>query len=469
VLFNSLVFAVFLLIVLAFHYACPRRFWTAERVGLLLASYVFYGWWDARLVSLLLVSTLVDFVAVRRIQSAPAQRRRWLTLSVVVNLGILSAFKYFNFFVGSAQGVLAALGLDVSVLHLDVVLPIGISFYTFQTMSLTIDAYRGLVTRRLSLLDVALYVAFFPQLVAGPIVRAGTFLPQVRAKPRFRAPLFIWGWWLIWLGLFKKVVIADNLADVVDAYMSSGDVAATSSPARWNAVLSFALQIYGDFSGYSDMAIGIAALMGIRFPRNFDAPYLAVSISDFWRRWHISLSTWLRDYLYIPLGGSRGTPWRTRRNLMLTMLLGGLWHGASWNFVLWGGLHGLLLVGERVVFRRKLHSRPRSAAADLGRVALTFLLATLLWVPFRAPDFASTLEVWRSMFTNWWMPPPGALGVHLPVLLFGLAMVAAPILRERGLVARRLPAWTRVLGSALIIYAVSNHGGGTHAFIYFQF
>ncbi|MBI4570091.1 MAG: MBOAT family protein [Planctomycetes bacterium] len=469
-LFNSLVFGVFLASVLALHWAWPSRWWTAEKAFLLVASYLFYGWWDARFLLLLAGSSALDYVVTRALTGGAKRRRAWLMASVAGNLGVLGVFKYFNFFAGSVAAMLDAIGLPASPGTLDVVLPVGISFYTFQTMSLSIDAYRGRLSRCPSLLDTSLYVAFFPQLVAGPIVRAGGFFPQIRRKPRARPALFLHGFWLIWLGLFKKTVLADNLAPIVDATVKAlADAEAVTAAEAWKAALCFSFQILFDFSGYSDVAVGAAALLGIRFPANFRAPYVAVSMSDFWRRWHISLSTWLRDYLYVPLGGNRFGEAKTYRNLMLTMLLGGLWHGASWNFVLWGGIHGALLSAERRILGRGLNSRPAGVAWDATRCLVIFLLVTLAWVPFRCPDTASMAAMLRAMAVAW----PGAslqdLAGQTPILLICAAMVAVSFLRERAIVARRLPAWAQMTASVLMIYSIANHRGGSHAFIYFQF
>jgi len=470
-LFNSLIFAVFLAVVLTVYYAASARYWRGLKLFLLFASYFFYGWWDIRFVSLLVISTLVDFAAVRQIQSKQGNPKAWLMLSLVVNLGILGFFKYADFFIGNAEIFLQRLGLDPLNIRLDVILPVGISFYTFQTLSLTLDAFRGKITERYSLLDVALYVAFFPQLVAGPIVRAVSFLPQIQRKPRFRAPIFMWGWWLVWLGLFKKVIIADSLAKIVDQYMATADLAGASMLVSWKAAVCFSLQIYCDFSGYSDIAIGVACLMGLRFPVNFMAPYIAISFSDFWRRWHISLSTWLRDYLYIPLGGNRKGRSRTYINLMITMLLGGLWHGASWNFVLWGGIHGVLLCLERLIFGKNIarHKRPKNLFADLVRTLAVFVAVTLAWVPFRCPSFTHTLAMYRSMFTNFSNFDLFDLRNQIPVVLLGLGMIVVAFLRDRRMLPRRGPAWLRVVASVLIIYTLANYREASRAFIYFQF
>ncbi|MGE0323043.1 MAG: MBOAT family protein [Polyangiaceae bacterium] len=335
-LFNSLAFlAFFAAFLLPFFFTRGK----ARLVVCLVASYVFYGWWDWRFTGLLAFSTIVDFQVGKYLHATTdqAKRRRWLLVSLVVNLGLLGVFKYLNFFIDSAVEVSTALGLHASKKHLSLILPVGISFYTFQTLSYTLDIYRKQLEPEPSFVRFAAYVAFFPQLVAGPIVRAAEFLPQLRKDPRFDANRFESGMSLIAWGFVKKVVVADSLASVVDHRFRVPE--AHDALSLGLGVFCYAFQIYADFSGYSDIAIGTARLLGYDFPENFRRPYFSTSFREFWRRWHITLSTWLRDYLYIPLGGNRTPGYRTYRNLMLTMLLGGLWHGANWTFVVWGGLH----------------------------------------------------------------------------------------------------------------------------------
>jgi D-alanyl-lipoteichoic acid acyltransferase DltB (MBOAT superfamily) len=344
--FNSWDFVVFFLLVYLVYASLPR--WQWQNWFLLLASYYFYAAWDWRFAFLMLASTLVDFTVGVSLGNArqPRTRKALLIVSLCFSLGLLGVFKYCNFFIGSLTALLANLGISAQTLHLDIILPCGISFYTFQTMSYTIDVYRREVEPCRNLRDFALFVAFFPQLVAGPVARAGTLLPQVTG-PRTLAPeRFVTAAWLIGWGLWKKIFVADNLALLVDPLFASS--ATLTAAEAYLAVLAFAFQIYCDFSAYSDIARGTARVLGFELPRNFNLPYFAVNPSDFWKRWHISFSTWLRDYLYIPLGGNRAGPLRTQRNLFLTMVLGGLWHGAAWNFVWWGVYHGLLLIGHRI-------------------------------------------------------------------------------------------------------------------------
>jgi alginate O-acetyltransferase complex protein AlgI len=365
----------------------------ARKLWLLSASYAFYAAWDWRFLSLILVSTLVDYcvgLALGR-EKRPGYRRSLLGLSLVVNLSLLGYFKYASFFVDSAQELLAFLGFEASRSSLEIVLPVGISFYTFQTLSYTIDVYRRQLEPTRSLLDLALFVAFFPQLVAGPIVRAAHFLPQLESRAtwgsvRVRPHLV-----LFLTGFIKKACIADNVAPTVDAYFTAPESYGTA--AAWIAVLLFAIQIYCDFSGYSDMAIASAGLLGFDLGANFRHPYVAASPREFWQRWHISLSTWLRDYLYIPLGGNRGGAASTYRNLMLTMVLGGLWHGASWRFLFWGFLHGLALCVHRAWWQ-SYGERGQPAVPRWLGIVLTQGVVAFGWIFFRAPDWATA---WTSV------------------------------------------------------------------------
>ncbi len=385
-IFTELRFLGFLLVVFYVYWALPKN--ALRKAWLLAVSYLFYAVWDWRFLSLILISTAVDYLVGLALPSAQGRGRKALLLvSLVVNLGLLGFFKYYNFFVDSGTELFALLGLPVSDVTLEIVLPVGISFYTFQTLSYTIDVYRGRLQPTRGLLDFATFVAFFPQLVAGPIVRASDFLPQLHTARRladvaWRAHLL-----LFLSGFFKKACIADNLAPAVDAYFSAPETYSTLS--CWVAVGAYAIQIYGDFSGYSDMAIATAGLLGYRLCDNFAHPYFATDITSFWRRWHMSLSTWLRDYLYISLGGNRGSTLFTYRNLMLTMLLGGLWHGASWNFVIWGFLHGLALIVHRLVGTTGPVTPLRSAVGWLA----TLWWVALCWIFFRADTLTTALDI----------------------------------------------------------------------------
>ncbi|MCP3912091.1 MAG: MBOAT family protein [Actinomycetia bacterium] len=467
--FNSLQYAVFLPFVVLLHWALPARF----RLALIVfASYVFYGSWDWRFLSLLVISTLVDFTVGDRLHREVShdKRRLWLLLSIVVNLGILGAFKYSNFFVDSAVDLLNGAGLGPNEPLLRVILPVGISFYTFQTLSYTIDIYRGRIEPTKSLITFAAYVAYFPQLVAGPIERAQRLLPQLEAERHSPDLARVQsGVGLILLGLVKKVVLADTMAPLVQTAFTDPD--SQGSVALAVGVLAFAVQIYGDFSGYSDIARGSSRLLGIELVVNFRQPYLSENITDFWRRWHISLSDWLRDYLYIPLGGNRGGQVRTYRNLMLTMLIGGLWHGASWNFALWGGLHGGYLAVHRLLRDRVPAREHPPMATRVGAWAFTFALVNLAWVFFRADSFDQAFSVVSGLLAvRGGMPPIE----DLILVLFGLGGTALIdlILQSRLDLPReavRHPIGAGVGVGLGLVGLVLFSGSTVVPFIYFQF
>ena len=468
-LFNTAEFFIFLTVVLLTYRLLTHN---GQNWMLLGASYLFYGWWDWRFLGLIAASTVLDWgmglVIDRAREREPAAARRALTASIVGNLAILGFFKYFNFFIDSADHMLRGLGYEGSTGTLRIILPVGISFYTFQSMSYTIDVYRGELRATRSLRDFALFVSFFPQLVAGPIERATALLPQVQQPRRVTRADWEEGLLLFGLGLFRKVTIADPAGSIADTYFA--DPAAFSSVQLAVGVGLYALQIYNDFAGYSDMARGSARLLGFTLMRNFRHPYFATSFSDFWKRWHISLSSWLRDYLYIPLGGSRNGEARTRINLMLTMLLGGLWHGASWTFVVWGGLHGLYLIAQRSV--GSLVPRPRAAWLRAGQTAAAalsvFLLVNLAWLFFRAPDFATAGTYLEGLlaFTS------GAEGAVVPLAVFAgfTLMIDVPqAVADNEYVFLEWPLGRRALAAATVALLLVA-GGTTHApFIYFQF
>ncbi len=399
-LFNSLIFMVFMAVVLMIYYRLNHKH---QNLFLLLASYFFYGSWDWRFTFLLLISTVVDFFVGRSLHVATEVNRRkmLLTISVCVNLGILGFFKYFNFFIDSAVGLLEFMNFESNRPVLNVILPVGISFYTFQTMSYTIDIYKKKMEPTRNMIDFALFVSFFPQLVAGPIERAKVLIPQV-VRPRVvTKDDLITGLNLMAIGYFKKVAIADNMAPIVsNAFSSPGSL---TSGELLTGLYAFSFQIYGDFSGYSDIARGVARLLGFELMINFNAPYLSRSITEFWRRWHISLSSWLRDYLYISLGGNRHGSLMTYRNLFLTMLLGGLWHGAAWTMVAWGAMHGIYLAVHKLLLGdKKLDvSWPNSFVGwlvNLVKIVITFHMVALTWIMFRASSFTSGMEYINGIF-----------------------------------------------------------------------
>jgi alginate O-acetyltransferase complex protein AlgI len=468
-IFTELRFIIFFLVVFCVHWAL--RGLTLRKIWLLVCSYTFYAAWDWRFLSLILISTVVDWITGNRIHGNrnPLSRKGWVSLSVCANLGMLATFKYLNFFIDSGVALLGFFGFEASRPVLEIVLPVGISFYTFQTMSYSLDIYRGRMAPAPSFLDLAVFVGFFPQLVAGPIVRAAHFLPFLTENRSFARDVHVRSCLILFLsGFVKKACISDNVVTIVDPYFSNPvgyDVLAS-----WAAVLMYAVQIYCDFSGYSDMAIACAGLLGYRLLLNFDFPYLATNIRDFWRRWHISLSSWLKDYLYIPLGGNRGGKLFTYRNLMLTMLLGGLWHGAGWNFVIWGGLHGLALSVHRETERLGVFERIPRAVRAIGGGVFTFWWVCLAWVFFRAQTFGEAMQVLRH-----WMlfesEGPRTFG-WAPILTFlGLAVVH--VIGRTHAVGRgleRLPGWAfSIAFGVLVALALSFANGTVQAFIYFQF
>jgi D-alanyl-lipoteichoic acid acyltransferase DltB (MBOAT superfamily) len=371
-----------------------------------VASYFFYGYWDWRFTGLLAISTIADFLIGKKLFNTVNQNnRKWLLfLSMFINLGILAFFKYFGFFVESFDAIVSSFGLKLDYLHLNIILPVGISFYTFQTMSYTIDIYRKKLEPTNNFINFAVFVAFFPQLVAGPIERAKNLLPQIAAIPKPTKQQIQQGISLIVTGLFTKVMIGDTAGRFVDHIFANPEI--YKSFELISALILFSIQIYADFSGYSSIARGVAKLLGIELMKNFEQPYLSSNITEFWRRWHISLSSWLKDYLYISLGGNRKGPNRTYINLMLTMLLGGLWHGASWNFVIWGGLHGVYLAVHKLMLGNKKPQVEYKFNGLLGltkhsfKVLSTFILVLITWLFFRARDFETT-KIFISKIIHW--------------------------------------------------------------------
>ncbi|MCA0154423.1 MBOAT family O-acyltransferase [Winogradskyella vincentii] len=395
-LFNSLSFVVFLVIVLILYYS--KIFgWTNKKRMLLFASYIFYGLWNPPLVILLWISTVVDWTAGNKLalENDNKKRKFWLLLSMFVNLGFLGFFKYGNFLMENFVSMVNVIGLDYQPRPMDIILPMGISFYTFQTMSYTIDMYYKRMSPARTFLDFALYVTFFPQLVAGPIVRAKELITQFYEEKRATTNQFLWGTFLLTIGLFQKVVLADTLlSGVSDGVFGTSKI--LHGVDAWVGTIAFSGQIFFDFAGYSTCAIGIALMLGIVLPDNFKYPYAALGFSDLWRRWHISLSTWLRDYLYIPLGGNRRGITRMYVALMVTMLLGGLWHGAAWTFIVWGGLHGTYLILERL--QKQYLPFKITKYNGIFLAFITFSCVNITWVFFRADTFKKAWDMIKSMF-----------------------------------------------------------------------
>lgn len=477
--FNSYTFILFFLVILGLH-NLPTS-WGTKKVNLLVASYLFYAAWNPPFVVLLWISTVIDWHVAKMIfkVTRPKLRVMFLMISLFVNLGLLGFFKYSNFVLENFSIALGLIGVEYQPLKLDIILPLGISFYTFQTLSYTLDIYMRRAKPWDSFLDYALYVTFFPQLVAGPIVRANYFLPQCVTPNRVQIHHYGWGLSLIVLGLFQKVVLADSVfAPVVESVYDSTLIASGTS--AWTGTIAFAGQIFCDFSGYSTCAIGVAMCLGFRVPDNFRFPYAAIGFSDFWRRWHISLSSWLKDYLYIPLGGNRNGSVSTYKNLFLTMLIGGLWHGASWNFVIWGGLHGFYLSVERIL---KSHfGRVNALDFPVSKLLLgflTFFLVCVSWVFFRSGTLDDSFRILTGMFgfVDLTVLPPNSF-VVLTKYAYGSVLVCMTILltlhwtlRNSTLeeVAKYISWWVKPIVLSAMIIAIAISPGEDRAFIYFQF
>lgn len=472
-LFNTLIFVVFFAVVLAGYWSLKS--WTTRKNLLLVASYIFYGAWNPPFALLLFGTTALDFFLGSRIAAAtrPTARRAWMIASVTSNLSMLGFFKYGNFALENTRWLLAHVGIAYNPPHLGIILPIGISFYTFHSLSYTLDVYRGVCAPTRSLRDFALAVSFFPQLVAGPIVRAADFLPQLVSPPTLRQNQFSWGLLLMTLGMFEKIVLADTLlagsADAVFGYPGH-----LQSLDAWTGVLAFSGQIFFDFAGYSTCAIGAALCLGFHLKDNFRFPYAALGFSDFWRRWHISLSTFLRDFLYIPLGGNRRGPARAAINLVIVMFIGGLWHGAAWTFVVWGLIHGVFLMIERiakavtgdVVFS---HTLVRRLMLGLG----TYAVVCFAWVFFRASTFGGAAKIIQSMVGG---ASHGDAILNSREILQVAVVIAALLLvhwtmRDTDLetTVTRLPRAVVATLWTLMLSAIILTQGSGNAFIYFQF
>ncbi len=459
--FSSAIFLYFFLpLFLGAYYLCPK---SLKSLVIALGSYVFYGWWRPDFVFLMLFSTVLDYYCGKAIaseQEKGGKGKRWLWLSMVANLGLLGYFKYANFGIETANAILERFGFE-TISWTKIILPVGISFYTFQTMSYTIDVYRRAAKPVSRFRDFMCYVALFPQLVAGPIVRYNSIAEQLRER-RHTFAKFFQGVLLFQIGFSKKLLIADVIGNFADQAFAGHQLSALDS---WAGILAYAFQIYFDFSGYSDMAIGLGLMLGFRFPVNFDAPYRSASITEFWRRWHISLSSWLRDYLYIPLGGNRRGPIRTYVNLALTMLLGGLWHGASWTFIAWGGYQGFWLIVERLMGKDSFYRR----APRLIRIALTFVLVLIGWVFFRSPDIQSALHYFAMMFGQVEIGPPLDLRpIHLLALIVG-AVVIWTLPTSQRLAARASPVVALGMQPVFLVAILHLHYQSHVPFLYYQF
>ena len=474
-IFNSLPFFVFIAIFFPLYFLLRGK---ARLLLCLAASYFFYGWWDWRFLSLIVFSTFLDYYIGLRLQNTedPPARKNLLWISMFVNLGFLAFFKYFNFFTDSFVEMANGFGWNPDWNTLNIILPVGISFYTFQSMSYTIDVYRKQIPVETNFLRFATFIAFFPQLVAGPIVRASDFLPQFQKDRDFEWNRLTTGLGQIIWGFFKKVAIADSLAPFVDQCFASPD--SFTSIHLLIGVVFYSFQIYCDFSGYSDIAIGLARIMGFDFPDNFKKPYFSQNFSEFWTRWHITLSSWLRDYLYISLGGNRHGDFKTQRNLMITMLLGGLWHGASWVFVFWGFLHGSYLIFQRVL------GKPFGRILDILRtpkflriainIFIVYTLTSLAWIFFRSPDFETAMRVIRGIatFENFAFASVINKFIVIKGFLLIFLLLAVEITDEKinySGVIKVNPVF-RVASFAVLLWLIAVFGAfDANSFIYFQF
>lgn len=470
-LFNSLGFVVFLAVVLALYYA-PLLNWTQKKLMLLLSSYVFYGLWNPPLILLLWISTMVDWTAGKQLakEERPKVRKMWLLLSMIVNLGFLAFFKYGDFLLENFVLLANGVGWNFQPRPMDIILPMGISFYTFQTMSYTIDIYKKKIEPAKTFLDFALYVTFFPQLVAGPIVRAKDLITQFYEAKKASAEQFIWGLFLLTIGLFQKVVLADTLLSTTsDKVFGSQEV--LNFWDAWSGTLAFSGQIFFDFAGYSTCAIGIALMLGIVLPDNFMYPYASIGFSDLWKRWHISLSTWLRDYLYIPLGGNRNGLTRMYVALVLTMLLGGLWHGAAWTFVIWGALHGTYLIIERLL--KNVVVIKITVWNGILLALATYILVNFTWVFFRAREFVTAKNMVASMlFMNGdGVKILGTFDIVKVFMVITLLFICHWIMRNTSLkeVSQKTKPWLLGTVWAIMFILICIAQGSGEQFIYFQF
>jgi len=474
-LFNSYTFLIFISVIFLIHFS--KLSWKTKKLNLLIGSYLFYAAWNPLFVILLWVSTVVDWFLAKWMFVAKTRSRRKLFLfaSLGVNLGMLAFFKYADFALQNFVAIAGYFGVIYYPPEWNIILPVGISFFTFQTLSYSIDVYRKDLKPWHSFTDYAMYVTFFPQLVAGPIVRAADFLPQCLKQPKVTMNQFGWGISLFIIGMFSKIVIADGfMAPIVDKVYVVG-ISPTFTEA-WLGTMAFAMQIFGDFAGYSTAAIGIALCFGFSLPDNFRFPYAAIGFSDFWRRWHISLSSWLRDYLYISLGGNRHGVIRTKINLMITMILGGLWHGASWNFMIWGMLHGGYLVIERVLKSFMPSSKIWTRIpVQMILVTLTFVAVCVAWVFFRATDLEQSINLIKIMAS----PDLNILGGHalgkfdvlIAVTIIPSILIFQFLCRNHTIeyVFSKMPWFVKAVILTGLLLAITLISGDDRAFIYFQF
>tara|TARA_B110000977_G_C11090040_1_gene496381 strand:- start:3054 stop:4469 length:1416 start_codon:yes stop_codon:yes gene_type:complete len=471
VFFNSLEFLIFFTIFFLIYWGLAYRRLDYQNSLILFGSYFFYGWWDYRFLSLIVFSTAVDFFVGLNIprQNSEAKKKSLLWLSIIFNLGVLGFFKYYNFFVDSLIDSLSILNYTLkSVWTLKIILPVGISFYTFQTLSYTIDIYKKKLEPTKDFISFASFVSFFPQLVAGPIERASNLLPQILNIRKFKYEQGVQGLRLILWGLFKKIVIADSLASKVDYIFSNYQV--LEGGTLWIGAIYFSFQIYCDFSGYSDIAIGVSKLLGFELSSNFKFPYFSRNIAEFWRRWHISLSTWFRDYIYIPLGGSKVTFWLALRNIFIIFLISGFWHGANYTFIVWGGIHAFLYI-PTFIFKTnrkyRLNSARITSLKDLTNIIITFLFVTIAWVFFRSESLADAFAYLTKLFSNITFPSSNRQGLLYVFIFIGLELLFKN--DERNLLNFNSKALRYFTYISLCILILTHSFETNQSFIYFNF
>ena len=473
-LFNSIDFAYFLPIVLLLFWLLSKNL-KAQNLVLLLASYVFYGWWDWRFLFLIALSSFADYIIGIQLHKAQTNRKYWLVLSLVINLGMLAFFKYADFFAQSFSDAFSLFGQHIEVSRLNIILPVGISFYTFQTLSYTLDIYKRKLEPTKSLVSFLAFVSFFPQLVAGPIERASNLLPQFFQNKKIKSDLFVAGLQQMLWGFFKKMVIADNCAIIVDQIFNQAPE--YSGLTLFIGAVFFGFQIYGDFSGYSDIAIGTAKLFGFNLSQNFAFPYFSRDIAEFWRKWHISLSSWFKDYLYIPLGGSRASKAKTIRNIFIIFLVSGFWHGANWTFVFWGFAHALLFVPLFVLNKNRTFTQNNHnlSPINLWRMLSTFVLVCLAWILFRAQNIEQAIFIYGKIFdfTSW--TSPSLEGFNSTIIISMIVFLLVVEWNNKKEInplknINKLPAVVRWLFYSFLLFCISMFSPTQELpFIYFQF
>jgi alginate O-acetyltransferase complex protein AlgI len=477
--FNSITFFIFLFIFFIAYWGLFKNSIKKQNILILVASLVFYGWWDYRFLSLILLSTIIDFIAGKKIEAAKNQstKKLFLNLSLVFNLAFLGFFKYFNFFIDSFSSLLIFFGFNVNISSLEIILPVGISFYTFQTMSYSIDVYNGKLKACNDFIVFGSYVTFFPQLVAGPIERATHLLPQFVQKRIFTYQNAVEGLRQVLWGLFKKMVVADNCAEYANIIFNSNQEYGGST--YFIGAILFSFQIYGDFSGYSDIAIGTSRMFGFNLMQNFKLPYFSSNIDEFWKRWHISLSTWFRDYVYIPLGGNRVSFFKRIRNVMIVFLLSGLWHGANWTYIFWGFFHALLFLPLLIMKKNEIglskltfKNHILTNGMTIFNIVSTYLLVTLCWVFFRSENITQAFHIFSEIFSTSLISIP-TIRPSLPIASIVLLVFVEWLNREKVYPMEKFetstPLFIRYLTYLTIMVLLILFYGANHQFIYFQF